>query len=404
MYIYMQGGIILTFILLDSNGQQRVDKLFTRSGQEIVETIAMFGYQMFLFTVAVKMDLVSILRTRRKAFIIGVCAPLVPFLLGLAFEPSLQAIFPTPTDKHRLTNLIIGQSITPYPVISSLITELNILHSEFGRLALSASIVSEVVSFCVTNFIRLHGAYGHGGLVPTLLHMAGMIAYILFVLIAVRPLMFSIIKRTPAGRPIKNVYVYAIVVLALISGLLTKLFGGFVLFGTYVLGWAIPDGPPLGSAVIEKLDCYVSGVLLPLLITSTSTRITLKEMKFDRIESTIVVIAFTYVVKFLTCLVPCIFYRMPWLDSIALCLVMTSQGIVELTLYSELRDSNVIKYLIAFEHACVHAYIDKMCLCLFYFILSVSICIGKMCLCLFYFNLSVSKCKCRPWTRELMVY
>ncbi|KAF3432879.1 hypothetical protein FNV43_RR23981 [Rhamnella rubrinervis] len=333
-------GIILSFALVDSNGQPRLENLFTRTGQELVGTLSMFGYQLFLFLTAVKMDLGTILRTRKKAAIIGVAAPLVPFFFGMGIKPALQTHLRT-SEKTKLTNLVVAQSITSFPVISSLIIELNILTSEFGRLALTASMVSDVVSFCLANIVSLAETYKLQGFLEALKMFSIIIGFIIVVIFIIRPMMFWIIKRTPEGRPVKNVYVYTIILLALSSGLLSNIVGAYVFLGPYILGLAIPDGPPLGSAVIDKLDSFVSGVFLPLLMVSTGMRVDCQEMKFDKmILSSMVIIILTYLVKLVTCLLPCMYYKMPTLDSLALSLIMSSQGIVELSLYSMLRDNN----------------------------------------------------------------
>lgn len=304
-------------------------------------TISTFGYLLFLFFTAVKMDFGLILRTRKKAAIIGIAAPLVPFFFGMSIKPAVQNHLPV-LEKRKLTNLVVGQSITSYPVISNLIAELNILNSEFGRLALSSSVVSDVVSFILAIFVSLGQLYKEEGLFSAGKTFTVVICLIVVVVFVIRPLMFWVIKRTPEGRPVKNIYVYGIIFLALSSGLWSSVFGEYVFLGTYILGLAIPDGPPLGSAVIDKLDCFVSGVFLPLLLVSTGMRFDFREMKFDMmIQSSMIIIILLYVVKLMTCLLPCLYYKMPTLDSLALSIVMSSQGIVELALYSMLRDNNV---------------------------------------------------------------
>ncbi|XP_048326811.2 cation/H(+) antiporter 3 [Ziziphus jujuba] len=334
-------GIILTFILVDySNGKTRVDNLFTRTGQEVLGTIYCFGYQLFLFMTAVKMDMGTIVRAGKKAIIIGVAAPLLPFFFGLRFTTTLQKQL-TETESNRLKVMALGQSLICFPVISSIITELNILNTEFGRLALSASMVGDVVSISLGIFVNLGIAYLQGGAKRTAIDLLSFSLYVMVVVFVIRPLMFRMIKSTPEGRPVKNVYVYTIVLLALISSLLSNMFGQFILLGPYILGMAVPEGPPLGSTVVDKLDCFVSGVFLPLMVTTTGMRVDFKKIKYNAMmKSTIVIAIVTYIVKFVACLLPCLYFRMPSMDSFALALIMTSEGIVELALYSSLRDDN----------------------------------------------------------------
>lgn len=123
----------------------------------------------------------------------------------------------------------------------------------------------------------------------------------------------------------------SIIVLALACALYSDTFDEQVFLGPYILGLAIPDGPSLGSAIASKLDCFVSGVFLPLFVTT-------RELRVDFTKNCSIL---TYVAKLAACVTACIFYRMPMYDSWALAFIMTSKGILEIAFYTFFRDMNV---------------------------------------------------------------
>ncbi|KAE8670992.1 hypothetical protein F3Y22_tig00112000pilonHSYRG00069 [Hibiscus syriacus] len=80
------------------------------------------------------------------------------------------------------------------------------------------------------------------------------------------------------------------------------------LFGAFLVGLAVPDGPPLGSTMIEKSNCLANGVFVLIYVTTSTMRVNSKKM-------------------------------IPMRDSLAFALIMSSKGIVELSYFSSFKDS-----------------------------------------------------------------
>ncbi|XVF14808.1 hypothetical protein REPUB_Repub09cG0093200 [Reevesia pubescens] len=71
------------------------------------------------------------------------------------------------------------------------------------------------------------------------------------------------IRRTPEGESFSEFYICLILSGVMISGFITDSNGTHSVFGAFVFGLIIPNGP-LGITLIEKLEDFVSGLLLPL--------------------------------------------------------------------------------------------------------------------------------------------
>ena len=336
-----QTGLVLSYALVDDKGNPINERLFTPAGQQILGMLSSFGFALFLFLIAVKMNVGLVLRTGSKAMTIGVAILVVPFLCGIIAKELLGQSL-TPDDKAKLPFVFLTQSLVPFPVVAALLTELKLQTSELGRLGLSVAMVSDFISFTLTGSFLMLRVYMES-VRKAFVDIAALIAYISVAVLVIRPLMFSIIKRTPEGQPVKDVYVYGIIVLALVCCLFSDLIDQQIYMGPYILGLATPDGPPLGSAIAAKLDCFVSGLFVPLTVTTSVLRTDLRKFKLDALMiSSIILVMVTNMAKFIACLVSCTFYEMPRLDSWALAFIMTSKGIVEITLYTLFRDIDVL--------------------------------------------------------------
>ncbi|KAF4380467.1 hypothetical protein F8388_024760 [Cannabis sativa] len=335
-------GLVLGFVLIDKHGNPRDETLFTPTGQQILATLSMFGYALFLFTIGVKMNIGLVTKSGTKTVTIGVATLFVPFLCGLITKEFIAQHLTLP-DKNKLSFVFVTQCLVPFPVISNLISDLNLLNSEIGRLSMSSAMVSDTISFFLTaSFLMIRVSMD--SLRKAIIDTSATMAFILVSAFVIRPLMFFIIRKTPEGRPVKDIYVYTIIALALLSCLISDLLDQQIFMGPYVLGLlAIPDGPPLGSAIVAKLDCFVTGVFVPLFVSTSVLRVDLRKFVFDNLMTTnIILVMVTNIAKFVACYIACFIYDMPRLDSWVLSFIMTTQGTVQIGLYTSFRDTDSI--------------------------------------------------------------
>lgn len=342
-----KSGIILGQSLLGRNEVVR-KTLFPEfnekesHAQEISDALEIFGYSIFLFLTGVKMDLSMLMRVGQKSWAMGVTTLMFPLMVGSAANAAHKGMS-RPLDKvsRQLTFISAQQSFTSFPVVSCLLSDLKLLNSELGRLALSASLVSNIceillmfVMSCFSNRVSPITAYQNVGL---------MILFLLFVVFVLRPAMKFIIKQTPEGRPVKDIYLHGILFLTLGSALLSKYAGQTILIGPLILGLAVPDGPPLGSALVNRLSSFFNGVLLPIYVTSSVTRVNLEKIvvEGDRFPFEATLIIITFVAKMAGSLLPPLICKIPFNDSMALALILSCKGIVELGAYRFVHDQKV---------------------------------------------------------------
>ncbi|KAL5540907.1 hypothetical protein UlMin_043299 [Ulmus minor] len=334
-------GMILGYALRDSEGNPRDDRLLTTTSQEILGTLSLFGFVLFFFMSAVKVNIKMIPNSGTKSLTIGIVSLFVPFLCG-TFANLLIGQNLIPSEKDTLQRVVLLQSFVAFPVVASLINEQNILNSELGRLSLSAAVVSDITGFSLGTvffFTKIYEMNPQRALVDIVV----MLVFVATAVFVLRPAMLWMIKNTPEGVPVKDFHVYAIILVALAAGLLSNKFDLQVFFGPYVLGLAVPDGPPLGSAIVSKLECFVSGIYMPLFVTTSMLRVDLTKSKFnDLSKCNLILFIVTYVAKLFASLMTSFYYKMPTLDSWVLAFILTSKGTIEIALYTFSRDMNIL--------------------------------------------------------------
>ena len=328
-----------------------MNRLFFFDSQESLGLLALFGYMLFLFYIGVKTDMSVVHKTKSGATIIGCSAIVVPFLCAMAVLMLFSQTFIHPEQTKILTIIIGLFCMTPFPVISSTLSDLKILNSELGRIGQSASLVSEIFSVFLASLMTFSGLYAERGLANALLCAAAAVFFILLVIFIIRPAMFWIIKETPEGSHVNDNYVYSVLIFALLSSYASYRFGFFSLFGPFVLGLAIPEGPPLGTAIIKKIDTFVNEILMPLFVTTSAMRVDFKDLLSWRNENdgsiddfmvqTLVLIGVIFVTKFIACMIVPLRSKMPLNDAVSLALIMSSKGVVEISAFSVVRDSHV---------------------------------------------------------------
>ncbi|KAG1334407.1 putative Cation/H(+) antiporter 15 [Cocos nucifera] len=77
-----------------------------------------------------------------------------------------------------------------------------------------------------------------------------------------------VVQRTPKSGPVAGGTMVAVMVVVSIAGIASDIGGATFIFGPLLLGLAVPNGPPLGAAIVEQTDTVVSEVLMPLVYLS----------------------------------------------------------------------------------------------------------------------------------------
>ncbi|GMI74474.1 cation/H+ exchanger 4 [Hibiscus trionum] len=306
----------------------------------VLGTIGGLGFLFFLFLSGVKMDVSLTFKSGKKAVYIGFLTVMLPLLACLI---SVHVLEPKGDLRHKFF-LAVSYSGTAFPVIHNLLSDTKILNSELGRLGLSAALVGDMVTLVLTLCSLWLKSDAEVGTKRVLQDVGWTLLFIVIVVFVLRPGIKWMVKHIPETSQRRDLCIYLVIMAFMISPRFTQLFHLHPKFGPLILGLVVPDGPPLGSALVEMLDPIVSGLFLPIFATTCGLRLDFKSFKrnssFTNHQTFGALL--TLVVKFGVSLVLAMFCKMPMSDSLALAFIMVSKGIVEVGYYSTMYDSKVI--------------------------------------------------------------
>ncbi|PON41897.1 DNA-directed DNA polymerase [Parasponia andersonii] len=336
--VFLGYGVAVKFI------QKYAITVFRLNNQDIIGTISLFAYTMFIFLSGVKMDLSIVFRTGSKAFHTGSLAMVAPLLLGAGAQLLLSRHFQLNKQENlQLMFVLTTHSLTSFPVVACLLEDLKIFNSELGRLGLSSSIISDILGVVLTTLATLAKVWDKSiGL--AILDLFLVVAFVLVVIYVARPTMMWMVSQTPEGRPVKKVYISVIVLAVLGSAMLSDWYHMTLVFGPMILGLAVPDGPPLGSALVKKFDPMVSGVFMPIFVTISMIKANPEDLNLSTkvAKANGLLVLVTVLAKFVFSLLPPMLSRMPFKDALAIAFIMSYKGVVEMASYGIARDSKVI--------------------------------------------------------------
>lgn len=193
------GGILLgpSVMMRIPNFQESI---FPTLSMPIFNNVANLGLIMFLFLVALEVDIRLFTNNWRVALTVGLAGMALPFGLGIAIAWGLYNQFKDDPNTVQISfgvyALFIGTAlaITAFPVLCRILTELNLLGSSVGVTVLAAGIGNDVtgwilLALCVA---LVNNATGLAALWALLC----VIGWTLFLTFAVRPCFVWCLRKT----------------------------------------------------------------------------------------------------------------------------------------------------------------------------------------------------------------
>ncbi|CAN8244332.1 unnamed protein product [Cochlearia groenlandica] len=334
---HMLAGLILGPQLIDllDYSSERLSLDVALDGTLALECVAKLGLIMFTFLMGVKTNKRAVFHIGKRTIVIAVSSFIVTMATGLAFrtfridkvDPLYMPLRLAPGER---TIIVSVQALTLLPVLTHLVYELKIPNSELGRLAISVAAVNDLLGFITMSIISYVGSYKEANL--DLVAMAILVLVIVFI---VRPTAQWIVNNTPEGKPVRKIYVYGTLMTAIAASIHTTHFHQIHVLGALLVGMAIPDGPPLGSALEAKFESLVTNILFPISVAAMTMKADVSRAlyAFDDISFNIFLVGFTLVVKWITTFVPCLIFKIPTRESIILATMMNYKGFVDLCFF-----------------------------------------------------------------------
>lgn len=236
-----------------------------------LDVLAQLGIILYMFLVGLELDQGMVAQRGQTAVAISHASIVTPFLLGSLLALVLYPQVAAAGIPFTGFSLFIGvsMSVTAFPVLSRILTDLGINKTPLGITALTCAAVDDVTAWCLLAVVvGVVEAHGTGSMITA----AMAIAYIAFMIVLVRPTVVRLtLHQENAGRLTQGMMAIVFVLLML-SALATDLIGIHAMFGAFALGAIIPSDSKLAHDMTDRLEDVLVVLLLPTFFALTGLR------------------------------------------------------------------------------------------------------------------------------------
>lgn len=319
-----------------------LDTIFPKKSLTVLDTLANIGLLFFLFLVGLELDFAAIKKTGKKSLFIALAGISLPFIMGVGTSFVLSSTISKGVNQLPFIVFMgVALSITAFPVLARILAELKLLTTDIGRMAMSAAGVNDIAAWILLALAIALSGDGSSPLVSLWVLLSGS-GFVIFAIVAVKPLLAYMARRCPEGEPVKELYVCVTLTLVLAASFLTDTIGIHALFGAFVIGIVTPKDGPFSRIMTEKIEDLVSGLLLPLYFASSGLKTDVTTIRGAQSWGLLgLVLLTTCFGKIVGTVGASLLCKVPFREACALGVLMNTKGLVELIVLNIGKDRKV---------------------------------------------------------------
>ncbi|KAL2899238.1 Cation/H(+) antiporter 24 [Bienertia sinuspersici] len=244
------------------------DEVFAKNvipenSQYVIQNIGIMGFMYFLFVTGVKMDLGVIAKAGKKHWVIAIAGVVIPHIIVWLVAFCIREFMDPELKKFSsIGGVISAVVITTFPVIYSVLRDMQLLSSEIGRVALTTVIISDFLG--ITVIITFEAIkQGESKMINALYYVVSVLFVSGLVIGGIPQVMQWINRHTPEGKPVEQKYITATLLGVYLIAFATDFIGAAIGNGPLWLGLAVPDGPPIGATLVHKSEVIMNDILMP---------------------------------------------------------------------------------------------------------------------------------------------
>jgi Kef-type K+ transport system membrane component KefB len=309
----------------------------------ILYTIGQLGLVLYMFLVGSDFNTKLVSKHLREAGVISIAGVVVPILVGgyLGYMLSSQiGLFGGQIQPWQAALFLASaMSITAFPVLARIITDLGLTRTKVGTLAIGAAASEDAVAWCLLAIVL---ASVSNSPIIAALAIGGGVAYALLMIFVGRRALVAFDRV----RAIKGSFPQSALVILLFILLLCAAFtdgvGIHSIFGAFIFGAVMPRGAFLDEAR-RSIERLVMAIIVPIFFVYSGLNTHLDLLAHPALLGTaLIVIALAFVAKGGSC------FAASWLNgtgvraAAAIGVLMNARGLMELILINIGLDRGII--------------------------------------------------------------
>ncbi|KAM0753738.1 hypothetical protein T439DRAFT_342036 [Meredithblackwellia eburnea MCA 4105] len=319
--------------------------IFPTSSLPCLNLVANLGLVLFLFLVGMEVDFSLFRKNLRVSASVAIVGLAIPFGLGCAVSKGLyhQFIQNSTTFPHFMLFIGTSMSITAFPVLARILSELNLMNDQVGVVVLSAGVANDVVGWILLA-LTVSLVNASSGLV-VLYILLTTIGWTLALFFIVRPLFLFAVRKSGSfdGRGPTQTIICAALMIMLASAWVTDQIGVNAIFGGFLAGLIMPRSHGFGSHLTEKVEDLVTVLFIPIFFAESGLKTNLGLLKNGIIWGWTFCVIFTaFFAKFFGCSIMAKACGYTLRESAAVGSLMSCKGLIELIVLSIGLNSGVI--------------------------------------------------------------
>lgn len=296
-----------------------------------LQFLSQLGLILFMFIVGMELDLKVLRNTAHDAVVISHASIIIPFALGMGLSYFLYTPFAPDHVQFLSFGLFMGiaMSITAFPVLARIVQERNIHKTKLGTMVISCAAADDVTAWCI--LAAVIAIVKAGAATSALYTIFLAIAYILFMIVIVRPFLKRIGDIYATKDSISKSIVAIFFLTLILSSYLTEVIGIHALFGAFMAGAIMPENAKFRNLLIEKVEDIALVLLLPLFFVFTGLRTQIGLLNDPYLwKVTLIIILVAVTGKFFGSTIAAKIVGQNWKDSLSIGALMNTRGLMEL--------------------------------------------------------------------------
>ena len=316
----------------------------TRDSQSYIFPVSQLGLALYMFTVGMDFRL-DIVRSRwTSSLAVSLAGMLSPFVLGAGlglYFHSATDLFP-PGNSAWASATFLGASmcITAFPMLARIIRYKGLNGTRMGTVAIGAGAIDDACAWCLLALVL---SSIEGSPQTAIKSIGGGLVFVLAIACLLRPLLLKMQRwLTRADDEVSEAGLVICLVLMALGALATDKLGLHAVFGSFLVGTAIPRGTVV-RGVTERVEPLTVALLLPMFFTFSglNTQIGLLNTSQSWLLCLLVLIV-AMVGKGVSCWLAGLATGIPNREALGIGVLMNARGLMELIIINIGRERGLI--------------------------------------------------------------